>query len=78
MAFSKVTSLKLVNAILGIVALVQLVTVVTFAFFSESIPFDRIKIVHITCGLTLLALIIVHIFLNWTWVKSNFFKKMRR
>jgi hypothetical protein len=77
-AFSKASGLKIVNPLLAIVAFIQLVTMIMFTFFGESIPFEPAKNVHVIGGYVLLILVGMHIFLNWTWIKSTFFKKKRQ
>ncbi|HUI92371.1 MAG TPA: DUF4405 domain-containing protein [Chitinivibrionales bacterium] len=75
MAFSKTTALKYVNPALAIFVLAQAVTAVLFTFFSDVIPFGTVRQLHLITGYILFALIILHTYLNWTWIKSTFFKK---
>jgi hypothetical protein len=74
-AFSKVSALKIVNPVLATVAVTQVVTAVLFTFFSDSIPFGQVRTLHLIIGYILFGIIILHLYLNWTWIKSNFFKK---
>jgi hypothetical protein len=75
MAFTKASALKIVNPVLALVAATQVVTAVLFTFFSDSIPFGQVRTLHLITGYTLFGIIILHIYLNWTWIKSTFFKK---
>jgi hypothetical protein len=74
-AFSKASALKIINPILGTAAAVQLFTMVLFTFFEDSIPIKQIRDIHVIGGYVLLGLVVIHLYLNWTWIKSNFFKK---
>ncbi len=56
-------------------AALQVATAVLLAFFAEAIPFGLVRQVHLVTGFTLAALILVHLMLNWSWVKSNYFRK---
>jgi hypothetical protein len=72
---TKAAALKIVNPILAGVALIQVVTAVLFTFFSESIPYGQMRMIHLIIGYVLFGIIILHLYLNWTWIKSTFFKK---
>jgi hypothetical protein len=43
--------------------------------FHEYIPYDTYRIVHPIYGYILIACVVIHVFLNWAWVKSNIFAK---
>jgi hypothetical protein len=73
--YSKVTALKVINLLLAVVAIVQLSTAVCLTFIPEST--ERIVPIHMAVGFALFVLLLLHIFLNWSWIKSNFFKKKR-
>jgi hypothetical protein len=75
MAFSKPSALKIVNPVLAAVAATQVVTAALFTFFSGSIPYGQVRTLHLIIGYVLFGIIILHIYLNWTWIKSTFFKK---
>lgn len=71
MASSKPKLLKIVNPIIGILFLVQAGT----GIFHGAISFEVFEKVHGSTGYLLTAGIATHIFLNWNWIKANFFKK---
>jgi hypothetical protein len=75
MAFTKASALKIVNPVLALVAAAQVVTAVLFTFFSDSIPFGQVRTLHLITGYALFGIIILHSYLNWTWIKSTFLKK---
>jgi hypothetical protein len=59
--------LKPVNSLLAI----DFILLVGTAFSDDIIPRDIFEIVHPVLGYTLIACVVFHIFLNWTWVKNN-------
>ena len=67
----KSTLLKIVNPILAGVFLYQVVTGLTHEIIPESI----FETVHVAGAFTLIFFVIIHLILNWNWVKLNFFKK---
>ncbi|HMD67643.1 MAG TPA: DUF4405 domain-containing protein [Chitinivibrionales bacterium] len=77
MAFTKVAALKIVNPVSAVVVTVQLTTAVMLTFFAESIPFGLVRQIHLYTGYFLITLIVIHVVLNWSWVKLTFFKKNR-
>lgn len=58
-----------VNMILAAAFIVQLLTVL----LRDVISFRMFSMVHIWCGRTLLTLAVIHLVLNWNWVKINIF-----
>jgi hypothetical protein len=58
-----------VNILLAAAFVVQLSTVVLRDVISAKMFFTF----HIWCGRALLALAVVHLILNWNWVKNNIF-----
>jgi Domain of unknown function (DUF4405) len=77
MALTKVVVLKITNPVLAVAAAAQAVTGMMMSLFSESIPFGLVRQLHLYTGYILIALIIIHMVLNWTWVKSTFFRKKK-
>ena len=63
--------LKIVNPLLALSFLVQAVTVV-FMLLGQG-PAWKIK-VHVFNGLAFLLLALLHIILNWGWIKANILK----
>lgn len=56
-----------VNILLAITFVVQLLTVL----LRDVISFGMFSTVHIWCGRALLTLAVVHLILNWNWIKVN-------
>jgi Ni,Fe-hydrogenase I cytochrome b subunit len=42
------------------------------------IPYDTYRIVHPIYGYILIACVVIHVFLNWAWVKSNIFAEKHK
>jgi hypothetical protein len=66
--------LKIVNPALAFFFACQALS----GIFHNLIPYEAFKPFHGVCGLVLVVLAIIHLFLNWTWVKSVFLKKTGR
>jgi len=66
----KTTLLKIVNVLMALLFVNMAVTGV----FSGAIG-DLVGLVHVKAGYLFIALAVLHIILNWTWIKSTFFKK---
>jgi hypothetical protein len=71
----KVQLLKIVNPILAFIALAQFASAIALTLFGGMIPYETIRKFHGLNGFLFFAVITVHIILNWTWIRSNFFKK---
>ena len=63
------TALKILNPILGLLALNQIFTGVLGGILP---PF--FMSIHKTGGITFATGAVLHVTLNWNWVKANFFK----
>lgn len=67
---SRNTALKVVNPILGVLALNQIVT----GLFRDVLPDEAFEL-HEWCGYLFAGAAVVHVILNWNWVKATFFRK---
>ena len=67
------SALKILNPIIGLLMLNQLLTSV----FHESISNEIYELLHGGGGLALTALIVLHLILNWGWIKTSYFKKSK-
>ena len=68
--------LVLINPLIALLMLSQLITSLNFYFpFIERKAFVSI---HVYGGYILGTLVIIHLFINWFWVRNIFFKKKRR
>ena len=64
---NKKTLLKIVNVLLGILILNQATT----GLFKNILPHSVFEFLHEGGGVTLFIAALVHIYLNWAWVKAN-------
>jgi hypothetical protein len=70
-AMDKKTSLKYINCIIAVLILNQALT----GIFHKSLSYGVFEIVHQGGGILLFIGVILHVALNWGWVKTTFFKK---
>ncbi len=68
----KLKLLKIVNAVLGISFLMQAISVVFMIL--EKAPGWMYKL-HTINGMVFIVLVMIHIILNWAWIRINFLKK---
>jgi len=65
--------LKAVNILLMAAFLIQALTAVIL-FFNIKTPYiGEVSEIHEYNGMLMLVLIVIHIALNWGWIKMNFF-----
>lgn len=62
------TVLKLLNPILGILALNQILTGV----FGDHLSPKAFEVLHEGGGIAFAVVALLHVILNWNWVKANF------
>lgn len=65
--------LKIVNIVLGLLFLNQAITGILFNFLPE----DLFEFLHMG-GFLLIIAALLHVYLNWAWVKSNLFSGRKR
>jgi hypothetical protein len=70
---SKPKMLLIVNSLLAVAIVVQAITGALVKY--EVGPGEFWPNTHIACGVTLLVLTVIHLVLNWGWVRSNILKK---
>ena len=58
-----------------ILALLILNMAVTGLIGPDRIGEERYELVHVYPGYFLVVMIIVHVILNWGWIKTHYFKK---
>jgi hypothetical protein len=63
--------LKILNPILGVLLVNQIVTGLLHEYLLDEVY----EILHGGGGLLLAAATIVHVIMNWNWVKANFLKR---
>jgi hypothetical protein len=64
------TALKVLNPIVGVLALCQILSGLLSDFFAH----DTFMIVHKTGGIAFAAAAILHVTLNGNWIKVNYFR----
>jgi len=64
------TMLKILNPILGVLLVNQILT----GMFNEILSRESFEIVHEGGGIVFTVVAILHVILNWNWVKAMFFK----
>jgi hypothetical protein len=63
--------LKVLNPILGILLLNQIMT----GLLHEMLPHEAFEVLHERGGIALAVVAVLHVILNWNWVKANFRRK---
>jgi hypothetical protein len=63
--------LKIINPAVGIVFLLQALS----GIFQSIIPYEIFHAFHGPLGWLLTGFIVCHIYLNWQWIVSTYFKK---
>lgn len=71
MASSKLTALKVINPLIGVLFIVQVGTGV----FNDVIPYELFSNAHGLAGYLLSAGVVVHFILNWSWFATAFKKR---
>lgn len=66
---TKSRALKILNPILGLLVLSQMLS----GMFGMQIPHQLFAIIHKKGAYLLLTAIILHVWLNWNWIKSAYF-----
>jgi hypothetical protein len=67
----KASLLKIVNPIIGVLFLVQAGS----GIFSGLIPYELFHIFHGPVGFLFTLFVVIHVYLNWSWIVTNFLKK---
>ena len=67
----KQNMIKIVNPIMGILMLNQFIT----GFFHKQISHDTFEVLHEWGASLLLVFVILHVILNWGWIKNHFLSK---
>lgn len=64
---TKIARMKAVNVLLALLMAVQALT----GILHEHLGPEAFAHIHVPCGLLLLVLTVLHLALNWGWVKAN-------
>ncbi|OGS27638.1 MAG: hypothetical protein A3J70_07510 [Elusimicrobia bacterium RIFCSPHIGHO2_02_FULL_61_10] len=65
----RITALKIVNLLIAVLALSQ----VTTGLLHDSLSKDAFEALHEAGGISFAAAALLHVVLNWSWVKANYF-----
>ena len=65
------TMLKILNPILGVLLVSQVLT----GALREAMSHEVFEILHQAAGFVFAGTVLLHVGLNWNWVKANFFKR---
>ncbi len=65
------TALKILNPILGVLVLNQVLT----GLFAEDISHEVFEVLHGGGGVVFAIGVVLHLILNWNWVRASFLKK---
>ncbi|MEJ2023771.1 MAG: DUF4405 domain-containing protein [Deltaproteobacteria bacterium] len=63
--------LKTLNPVLAILFLNQILT----GIFHDAIPKGAYEFLHEGGGILFAAGVVLHVILNWSWIKVNFYRK---
>lgn len=77
----KNTAWKILTPILLVLTINQLVTALIAEFQEGSTPIisnETFEIIHESAGYVFVGLIFLHLILNFSWLKSNYFKKQSK
>ncbi|MCU0612651.1 MAG: hypothetical protein MUE60_12800 [Candidatus Eisenbacteria bacterium] len=69
----RTTALKVLNPILAVVVANQIVT----GLAQGLIPYETYEVLHGGGGIIATAVIVLHVVLNWNWVKATYLRKAR-
>jgi hypothetical protein len=72
---NKVKALRITNILLGISFIMVALPGVIQGLFKGLIDYSVFRVVHPIAGYAFIALVGVHVALNFTWIKANYLKK---
>ncbi len=69
----KNTQLKVLNVLLGLLMISQALS----GFFHDRLSEENFEHIHIVGAVLIVSGVILHLVLNWGWVRLNYLKKKR-
>jgi hypothetical protein len=70
---SKGQSLRVVNAVLAVL----IVTQAASGLMADEMSHEAFEAVHVGGGFLMVGCAIIHLLMNWGWVKANYFKRQK-
>ena len=67
--------LKIVNILLAASFIMTAMGGLVRQLVPDAIPYLQFKAIHPKFGIALVVTVILHLILNWGWIKSAYFKK---
>ena len=74
---NRVKALKVVNMLLFLVFVGIAFSGLTAMLFPGLIPYSIFRVAHPFTGATFVTLVVIHIILNFNWIKANYLKKKK-
>jgi hypothetical protein len=71
LVMNKIEALKILNPILGVLVLNQAL----MAAFHDAVPRQVFEVMHGGGGVLMVLGVVIHLILNWSWVRVNFLKR---
>ena len=68
---TRTSVLKIVNPILGVLLLNQVIT----GLLHDVLPHEAYEVLHGGGGIVFAIVALLHVMLNWNWIKANFSRK---
>ena len=68
------SALKVLNLILAALLVNQVIA----GSLHDSLPHEAFEILHQGGGIVFAIAAVLHLILNWNWVRANFFKRARK
>jgi len=75
---NRLKALKVVNLLLMVVFLSLATSGLLYWVGLLDIPYSTFRLIHPITGLTLVILVIIHLVLNYNWIKANYLKKRNK
>ncbi len=74
---NRVKALRITNVLLFLVFVGIAISGLTAFLFPGLIPYSTFRVAHPLTGVALVALVIIHLSLNFNWIKANYLKKKK-
>lgn len=75
---NKLKALRIINLLLMIVFFFLASSGLLYWIGWLDIPYSTFSLIHPITGLSLVILVILHLILNFNWIKANYLKKRKK